>query len=140
MKRKKDAVSFIPYRRRGSEFEFFLQKRSQNDSRHPGMVGVFGGGREKGESTEEALKREIREELQYVPRAAIYFCRYEHAIDVNDLYIERVGNDFESLVRVCDGDYGKFFTSEEVRQSGDVTDATRLRVSQLSMYLKSSGI
>jgi len=45
------------------EGRFLLQHRSDDAPRFPGMHSLFGGGLESGETPEEALLREAREEL-----------------------------------------------------------------------------
>ena len=48
--------------------KILLQHRSEDAERLPGYWGFFGGGVEKGETSEEAVKREAFEELNYVPK------------------------------------------------------------------------
>lgn len=43
--------------------KFLLQHRADNATRAPGMWGFFGGGIEEGETPEQALVRECKEEL-----------------------------------------------------------------------------
>jgi leucyl-tRNA synthetase len=46
-----------------TEGKFIFQKRDHNTDRNPGMITLFGGGRNKGESFEDCLKREMTEEI-----------------------------------------------------------------------------
>jgi 8-oxo-dGTP pyrophosphatase MutT (NUDIX family) len=135
MREKREVSGFVPYRKRGDEREFFLQMRSPNAKTSPNLFGVFGGGLEVGETFERALFREIEEELAYVPRTPIYFSRFENANRISSLFIEEVGSDFESLVDVREGEYGKFLTASEVLKSNDVTFMVRLIIFQLNGYL-----
>ncbi len=43
--------------------KFILQKRDHHAKRGAGMIATFGGGREKGETTFECLRRELKEEI-----------------------------------------------------------------------------
>ncbi len=45
---------------------FLLQQRDNNPNiLHPGMIGLFGGHREEGETFLECIVREVREEISY---------------------------------------------------------------------------
>ncbi len=50
------------------ERKMLLQHRTEDAPRLPGYWGFFGGGIEQGEKPKDALRREIREELNYTPR------------------------------------------------------------------------
>src|SRR5690606_16665826 len=43
--------------------KYILQQRDRKADRNPGMIATFGGSREKGETTFQCLKRELKEEL-----------------------------------------------------------------------------
>ena len=137
MRQKRGWVGLVPYRKAGDSFEFFLQKRDLHAKRNPNLFGVFGGGIENGESLEETLSRELKEELAYTPKVAVYFSRYEHATGISHLFIEEVRENFESLITIHEGQYGKFLTLNKIRKLTNVTDMTRVRITQLSDYLKS---
>ena len=59
--------------------KFLLQHRSDDSSRLPGYWGFFGGGIDECESPEQAVVREIKEELEYdmKPPRKIDYCEYE---------------------------------------------------------------
>lgn len=59
IKADRDVSCFILY----DGERILLQHRSDDAFRFPGMHGMFGGGLEPGETPEEALVREVREEL-----------------------------------------------------------------------------
>jgi len=56
-----------------------LQHRSDDASRKPGFWAFFGGGIEQGETPEQAVRREMMEELQVVLDDIESFERYEFA-------------------------------------------------------------
>ncbi len=135
MNEKRENAVLIPYRKEGTEWQFYLQKRDMNAPRSPGVFGLFGGGLDEGETFEEAFVREIQEELNYSPRAPRYFSRYEAAQGIFHVFIEEVGNDFESKVKVDEGEYGKFLSAREVETMSDMWPAGRLIVIQLEEFL-----
>lgn len=59
-----EAAVLIPHR----NGKFLLQHRADTVKRWPGYWASFGGGIERGETIEEALHRELREELGYTVR------------------------------------------------------------------------
>lgn len=67
MSNKRKVSLLIPYQTRRGKVFVFLQKRAKDAKRLPDYFGFFGGGIENNESSEEALKREILEELDFVP-------------------------------------------------------------------------
>lgn len=57
---------------------YLLQRRDPRaDIFFPEHWGLFGGGVEAGESDEEAIRRELEEELGIVPKAMRYFTRFD---------------------------------------------------------------
>ena len=132
---KKEVVVYIPYRSRGQQWGFFLQKRDNNAPVHPNVFSMFGGSMEKGESIEEALVRELKEELGYSPQEAKYFCRFETSRSVFHVYIEEVKNDFETSVTVMEGEYGKFLNFEQIDKSPLVSDIAEMVVRALGEFL-----
>ncbi len=109
---KPEFSSLVPYRLRGGSYEYFVQKRSETVKRAPGQFGLFGGKLEPGETHEAAVLREIQEELTYLCRPA-HFWSYEFQESSLHVYIEPVEADFESSIRVEEGEYGIFITLAE---------------------------
>ena len=54
-----------------------IQHRSKDAKRHPNYWGFFGGGIEEGETPEDAVKREAKEELGLDLKDLKFFRRYE---------------------------------------------------------------
>ena len=70
-KDKRITAHLIPYKLNNGFFSFFLQKRSDNAERNPGRFTIFGGGIEGKESPEQAMLREMMEELNFTPPITI---------------------------------------------------------------------
>lgn len=132
---KRNVVVFIPYRTRSSgEVEFFLQKRDMNAPTHAGIFSMFGGGIEESESVDEALCREVEEELVYTPKQARYFTRAERSTAIFHVFMEKVENTFENTVQVLEGEYGRFLTLSEAKEV-DVSAIARLVITDISEWL-----
>jgi 8-oxo-dGTP pyrophosphatase MutT (NUDIX family) len=79
------------------------------------MFGMFGGAIEEGESTEVALLREIREELNYRPTNVRFFERYQCDHCELNVFLSEVGEHFEAEITVLEGEYGRFFNEAELQ-------------------------
>ena len=128
---------FIPYRKTDLDREYYLQKRDDKAVIDRGLFGLFGGHLEGAETPEEALSREVHEELAYVPKNARYFSRYEGATRVYHLFIEEVGPEFESTITVQEGEYGKLLSAHDSISSPLSSPIVRFTVAQLDEYLLS---
>jgi len=111
---KTSSVSFLPYRIEGGEILVFLQKRTADAPSFPGDFLPFGGEIEAGEDPPAALMRELKEELGYAPVQEKYAGALEYPGHVVHVYLERVADGFEDSIHVMEGEYGKFFTEQEV--------------------------
>jgi 8-oxo-dGTP pyrophosphatase MutT (NUDIX family) len=136
MHNKRACSALVPFKWVNGYLVFYLQKRDENAERSPGLFGFFGGGIEEGESVDEAMMREIKEELNYAPAKACYFSRYEAAHIVNNIFIEEVQDDFEKRVQVREGEYGRFFTLEDALVEPKVSQLTKLVLFQISEVIK----
>jgi len=67
-------VSFLLIKRD----QVLLERRSLTKSSDPGLITIPGGHIEMGESQEEALYREIGEELKVEPLSSTYLCSLYH--------------------------------------------------------------
>ena len=88
------------------------------------MFGFFGGGIEEFETPEEALLRESKEELDFVPKNFSLFKKYDLPATTYfteaELYLFTlpVGGDFEKKINIqSEGQYGKWFSRGDYLQS-----------------------
>jgi len=115
MEKRKCAI-FIPYRQANGDVFVFLQKRSKDAKRIPDYFGFFGGGLDGEETPEQALMREILEELNYQPRDYFLLGFYEFERKEARVFYQKVSDNFENEIKIEDseGQYGKWFSKAEV--------------------------
>lgn len=113
MENKRKVSVLVPYKREKELVYIFLQKRSDNAEREPGMFGFFGGGADDNENPEEVLLREVKEELNYDLKEFNHFGTYYLPKTVVDVFITEVDNNFENEITVLEGDYGKWFNEQD---------------------------
>lgn len=107
--------------------QILLQQRSEDAPRWPGYWAVFGGGVEDGETIEDALRREIREELNYEVRNPRLFIT-EQAVSEDGVLIK--GNvfvekyDASQTLILGEGQGFGWFSLEEALQL-KITDVRR---------------
>lgn len=135
---KQVTSALIPYKRNGGEVFVYLQKRSEHQERHAGFLAFFGGGAEDGENPEQTLIREIQEELSYTPKNYELLGRYEFSWGVSYVFAEEVGDRFEDDVKVNEGDYGKFFTEQEVLKEEKLSDDDKVVLRDLFKKLQTN--
>lgn len=115
MENKRRVSALIPYKKRkDNEIVVFLQKRDRNKKRLPDYFGFFGGGAENNENPEQTLKREIMEEMNFTPRGYEHRGQYNFERTIMDIFVLEVSDDFESKIQVNEGEYGRYFTKEEI--------------------------
>lgn len=114
IKNLRRASLLIPYLHKDNNILVYLQRRADNAERHPGYFGLFGGGAEENETSEEALKREIKEELNFIPENYKYLGRYDSERSRKDVFTLEVTENFEKQITILEGDYGKWFSKDDL--------------------------
>jgi 8-oxo-dGTP pyrophosphatase MutT (NUDIX family) len=91
---------------------------------YPNHWGLFGGGIEPGESPEEALRRELMEEVSFAPRELRYFTQLDFHFgfaggsEIPRLYYEApVTVDDIASMRLGEGQAMRLFSAEELAQT-----------------------
>lgn len=136
-KNKREVATLIPYKTSGQETCFFLQVRDHNAPRLPGFFGFFGGGLENDESPDEALVREIKDELGLtLTGEQRLFSRYEALTSINHVYIVDADERFDGNVTVYEGERGEFLSETQIKQEDKICDSDKLILTQLSKTLR----
>ena len=122
MNNKRQAATLIPYRFQADKVLIYLQKKTKDAPRLPDHFCFFGGGIEGQETPEEALKREIEEELNFIPEGYEFLGKYEFPRTINHMFILKVNEDFEEQITVLEGEYGRFFNEDEALSEPKLID------------------
>lgn len=134
--KKREVATLVPYKKEEGNFYFYLQKRDKGTKIFADMFGLFGGKMEEGENPEQGMLREIKEELSFTPEGYRFISLFED-IDTRDyMFAVEVGNDFESKVKVSEGEYGKFLSKEDLKDEKKVPLIVRYMVTQLAESLE----
>lgn len=120
---EKEKISMLlPYKVKEGKIYVFMQKRDGNAKNNPGNFGTFGGHFEEGENPEEALERKIEEEMSFKPVGYVKFGIFNFKNKIEHTYILKVGDNFESQIKINEGEYGKFFSEEEFLNEKKISD------------------
>ncbi len=133
---KRRSVLLIPYYKENDEVYVFLQKRSANAERLPGMFGLFGGGLESNESPEQGLVWEIQEELSVAISTFSFFNHYEFYGRIDEVYVAQVDKAFHHTVHVNEGDYGCYFTETSLDAEQNIILPDRIILNNFFGLLK----
>jgi len=136
MEDKRKISILIPYKIRDDKISVYLQKRSKNAKRLPDYFGFFGGGIEHGENPQEALVREIKEEMAFMPQGYEWLGEYEGERSIKYVFILGVDDDFEKKIEVLEGEYGKYFTEDEALHEPKLTEDDKRVLGDLYKKLK----
>lgn len=119
------------------EGKVLLQLRDNKpDIPYPNRWGTFGGQIEEKETPEEAITREIREELGYELSNPEYFGNFP--FDGYNIYMYRIIDHNLTLedVTVKEGQQGRFFSLEEVRGVDCAANSKEIVIAYFKMFHK----
>lgn len=130
-------ANFIPYRKRGEEMELYLSLRSKDAKQYPDIWSFWGGGIDEGESEEEAMLREMMEELTWRPTSYKYLGMfYDSMPNEKHIYYGEVDGDFENQIEIHESQGGKFFTLIEVESEEKMIKEDKEIVFELNKVLQ----
>lgn len=114
--------------------EFLLQLRDKNASIAPGIWAFFGGGIENGETPETALFREIKEELDYIPKNPKLFLTQDYVYGGNSgtkyVFIDQY--DPSQKLQQHEGESMGWFSHERSKKKLDMADYDRIILKKLA--------
>ena len=119
MNNQREVSVLIPYKINNDEIFVYLQKREKDRKVLPDHFAFFGGRIEEGETPEQTLEREIQEEMCFTPKDYIFLEKYyflENPVSgwIAHVYYLKVDDNFEKVIKIMEGEYGKFFSENEV--------------------------
>jgi 8-oxo-dGTP pyrophosphatase MutT (NUDIX family) len=127
---------YIPYYREGDKIFVFLQKRTAGARIEPGKWGFWGGRMKPGEYPLTALRREVKEELDYTPVAPRLFRIYKLPRFDNYVFTEEIEKkEFESQIKVLEGESGRFFSKTEVLNERKMISERKLILLDVFQYV-----
>lgn len=126
----------IPYNITNGNFSVYLQKRNKNAKVLPSHFSFFGGKIEEGESANQALEREITEELCFTPTRYAFLGKYSFTEWLANIYFLKVNDNFEQSITVMEGDYGKFFSEDEVENEPMILEEDKKILKDLYQLLR----
>ncbi len=113
----KRKANLIPYCFIDNQFEFYLSLRSKNAKQYPDIWSFWGGGIEENESAEQAMLREIKEELDWVPKQYIFLGTHLDSMpNEKSIYFSYVDKNFEKEIKILESQGGKFFSIEDIEK------------------------
>jgi mutator protein MutT len=87
-----------------------LERRSKNKKLDPGLIALPGGHIEAGENREQALNRELMEELNLVSESSAYLCSLYHPTTELQLIHYYVVSKWQGEMKVLEADEVAWFS------------------------------
>ncbi|MCX6744328.1 MAG: NUDIX domain-containing protein [Candidatus Parcubacteria bacterium] len=113
---RRDVSLLIPYKKENGEILVFLERRSKTATRLADWFGFWGGGIESGETPDQTLTREMKEELNFEPVGYKHFKDFEFGVlkSAKYIYILEVDKTFETKIKYHEAQYGKWFNQQQI--------------------------
>jgi len=135
MENKEKRSILIPYKIKDGRVLVYLQKRAKDARRLPDYFGFFGGEPEGEENPEEALEREIKEEMNFIPQTYKLLGKYDFGKSVKHIFIMEVDDNFENKIQVLEGEYGKYFSEDEALDEPKLIEEDKIVLRDLYKFL-----
>lgn len=127
----------LPIRTQGEVISVFLQKRSAGAKVLPNYFGFWGGGCESGETPEQGLVREIKEELgiDLNLQQVTLFNHYEFLKSIKNIFTFTPADGWEKSHTIGEGDFGQWFTTTEALNRKDIILEDKVVLNDLERHL-----
>ena len=134
--KRRDVSILIPYKIKDNQVLVYLERRSKTAERLPDFYGFWGGGIEIGETPEQALIREVKEEMSIDLKGYKFFREFKFTISISYLYYLLVDDNFETTIKLTEAQYGKFFTEEGIVAEEKLIENDKIRLSEFFKFIK----
>lgn len=133
---------FLPIRIQDEEISVFLQRRSADIKVLPNHFGFWGGGCEEGETPEQGLVREVKEELgiNLDIRQVELFNHYEFLGSIKNIFLYTPKDGWEKDNIIGEGDYGQWFKTDEALNREDIILEDKVILNDLERRLLKKSI
>ena len=136
MESKRKISILIPYILKENAISVYLQKRSKDAKRLPDYFGFFGGGAEGNENPEEALRREMKEEISFIPEGYTHFKKYNFEQSIKEIFLLKTSISFEQKITILEGEYGRWFTEQETLSESKLIGEDKLILGEVYEFLR----
>lgn len=120
-----ECVSFILLK----DKQVLLEHRSKLKETDPGMIAIPGGHLEAGETQQQALLRELKEELDVTPKNAKYLCSLYHPTIELQLLHYYVITEWQGAIIPLEADAVDWY---EIDNAPVATEADRIALAEVS--------
>ncbi|MCX6740382.1 MAG: NUDIX domain-containing protein [Candidatus Parcubacteria bacterium] len=119
-----------------NEIWVHLERRSKSAERLPDFFGMWGGGTKVGETHEQALVREVQEEMSFKPVGYKYVGPYQVGESIKHIYILEVASDFDKHIVLTEAQFGKFFNLEMIEAEKELREDDKVILRDVINKLK----
>lgn len=126
----------LPYKIIDGDAWVYMQKRSANQ-KSPNRLGFWGGHAENTETQEEALRREIKEELglDLDMERVKFFNQYESLNSIRAVFILPVEAGWEEKIIIGEGEYGLWLKVQDGFERDDILTNDKVTLNDLERVL-----